>query len=559
MASKSPAAPVVPPETPSTSPGAAIPHGANIVTIPMRVRMLPVPHLQSCAPSDNQNHVNLRTQTGTPYANCIANSDVVLGTIVHHRLLQRGRSVRGSSSTAAGSDVATRAMEDNLAAYLRTGSDTAAAAAAAAAAGPARLNAYLRAGPRKHLYHRPNQSVAAVVTCGGLCPGMNDVIRAITKTLVEVYGVREVKGVRGGWHGFYAPHCQPPLALTPDSVDQIQHKGGTVLGSARGGFDLDKILSALQAWGCNLVFVIGGDGTHRGAQALSERCIAEGLPISVAGIPKTIDNDIGLIDRSFGFESAVENATMAIKAAKTEAECAPNGIGIVKLMGRDSGFIAAHATISSGDVDLLLIPELPFVVDESDDNNFLAHLERVLASKGHAVVVLSEGAGLDYLMDEQRTSKTDAAGNQPKLPPVGVFVKDRVSKYFEAKGKPATVKYIDPSYMVRFRERVCVSLFVCVLLAYSLGVFCFCSLFSLTPHTLRLCSFHHPPPAPITFMLGRFGVCLPMHSTAGTRLCLGKTQYTGRLPGLHRSPRGYATTVSSTCPFQSFWPSARGQ
>ena len=181
-------------------------------------------------------------------------------------------------------------------------------------------------------------------------------------------------------------------------------------------------------------------------------CRERGLPISVTGVPKTIDNDLGMIDRSFGFESAVEEAVHAIKSAKTEARCAPNGIGIVKLMGRDSGFIAAHATISAGDVDLLLIPELPLDLDPASSSNVFLHLEQVLEKRGHAVVVLSEGAGADHLLKEKRLAQTDAQGNQPKLPPIGVYMKSKIAQWFKDKGeKEVTVKYIDPSYIVSSR------------------------------------------------------------------------------------------------------------
>jgi len=223
-----------------------------------------------------------------------------------------------------------------------------------------------------------------------------------------------------------------------------------MLGSSRGGFDANKILEACLDWGVNLLFVIGGDGTHRGALAVSNLALERGLTISVAGVPKTIDNDIGLIDRSFGFESAVAEAKKAIKSAKIEASCAPNGIGIVKLMGRDSGYIAAHSTISShGDVDLLLIPELQLDLNVMSSTNVFDHLSRVLNIKGHAVVVLSEGAGAEHLLKEQRSSKTSADGIQPKLPPIGVYMKRRIQEHFVSIDQQVTVKYIDPSYMIR--------------------------------------------------------------------------------------------------------------
>ncbi len=392
-------------------------------TCPIRIDMLRVPHLRDFAPGDDAALPN-RRPSGSPFSTYIGDGDVVLGTIVHPRLMDSAMDI-GTSEQKANSN---------------------------ATATPVRVISYLRAGPRHSIYHDPARSKAAIVTCGGLCPGMNDVIAAVTHTLYTTYGVHDVMGVRSGFHGFYKPDLQPPLILTPDSVRGMQHAAGTMLGAARGGFDPEKILAALQAWRCNLVFIIGGDGTHRGAQALADVCRERGLPISVTGVPKTIDNDLGMIDRSFGFESAVEEAVHAIKSAKTEARCAPNGIGIVKLMGRDSGFIAAHATISAGNVDLLLIPELPLDLDPASSSNVFLHLEQVLEKRGHAVVVLSEGAGADHLLKEKRLAQTDAQGNQPKLPPIGVYMKSKIAQWFKDKGeKEVTVKYIDPSYIVSSR------------------------------------------------------------------------------------------------------------
>jgi 6-phosphofructokinase 1 len=419
----------------AASPSACAPRAVS-KTCPLQIDMLCVPHLRDVVPAADAALPN-RRPSGSPFSTYIGDGDVVLGTIVHPNLMD------------GAVDASAAAAEGAAAVEQKSPTAIAAAAAAAAAAAPVRVVSYLRAGPRHSIYHDPAASRAAIVTCGGLCPGMNDVIAAVTHTLHTTYGVRDVMGVRSGFHGFYKPDLQPPMRLTPDSVRGMQHAAGTMLGSARGGFDPEKILTALQAWGCNLVFIIGGDGTHRGAQALADFCRERGLPISVTGVPKTIDNDLGMIDRSFGFESAVEEAVHAIKSAKTEARCAPNGIGIVKLMGRDSGFIAAHATISAGDVDLLLIPELPLNLDPASASNVFLHLERVLEKRGHAVVVLSEGAGADHLLKEKRLAQTDAHGNQPKLPPIGVYMKSKIAQWFEDKGeKEVTVKYIDPSYIV---------------------------------------------------------------------------------------------------------------
>jgi 6-phosphofructokinase 1 len=306
---------------------------------------------------------------------------------------------------------------------------------------------YMRAGPRKLLHFDPETVSAAIVTCGGLCPGLNNVIREITNTLHQIYGIGgTVYGIQGGFRGFHDPsqHLQP-IILTPALVENIHHEGGTCLGSSRGGFDLDKILDFLHDKKINQLYVIGGDGTHRGAFAIHEGCMARGYNISVAGIPKTIDNDVDYIDHSFGFGSAVEAACLSIRSAKTEAVCnLPNGIGVVKLMGRSAGFIAAHATMASGDVDLCLVPEVPLILE--GENGCLPHLLRRVQEQGYAVVVVAEGAGEEVL---GTSAEKDASGNKI-LPKIGEYMKDVITKYFEKEtGEPATVKYIDPSYTVR--------------------------------------------------------------------------------------------------------------
>lgn len=217
-----------------------------------------------------------------------------------------------------------------------------------------------------------------------------------------------------------------------------------MLGSSRGGFDIDKIVDFIRKKNIRQLYVIGGDGTHRGAFKIHETCMELGLHVAVAGIPKTIDNDVDYIDRSFGFITSVEQAQSAIRAAKTEAMCnLPNGIGIVKLMGRSSGYIAAHATLGSGDVDLCLVPEVPIVLD--GEKGCLPHLWDRVKQKGYAVVVVAEGAGEELLGE---STETDASGNK-KLPMIGEFLKSEIGKYFKGRGEEATVKYIDPSYMIR--------------------------------------------------------------------------------------------------------------
>jgi len=310
---------------------------------------------------------------------------------------------------------------------------------------PTHSRAYVRAGPRRELHFDPKQTNAAIVTCGGLCPGLNNVVRAVVNTMHSAYGIDgTVWGIQGGFRGFWDFDNYTPVQLTPELVANIHHEGGTVLGSSRGGFDLEKILHFLKSKQITCLFVIGGDGTHRGAFRIHEGCMENGMNVAVAGIPKTIDNDVDYIDRSFGFQSAVEAAQVAIRSAKTEAICnMPNGVGIVKLMGRSAGYIAAHATMASGDVDLCLVPEVPIIL--KGEQGCLPHIMRRVKEQGYAVIVVAEGAGEDVL---GVSAETDASGNK-KLPPIGTFMKRQVEDFFKEKGTVATVKYIDPSYTVR--------------------------------------------------------------------------------------------------------------
>ena len=303
--------------------------------------------------------------------------------------------------------------------------------------------AFHRAGPRKLLHFDPSKVNAAIVTCGGLCPGLNNVIREVTHSLFYLYGANKVYGITGGYNGFSAAEY-PPVELTNAAVENIHHEGGTILRSGRGGFDIDKILQFIQERDIQQLYVIGGDGTHRGAYAISKACIEKELNVAVAGIPKTIDNDVDYIDRSFGFHSAVEAAQAAIHTAKTEAMCnVPNGIGIVKLMGRSAGFLTAYSALGSGDVDLVLIPEVPIVLD--GPQGILPFLRKRVKEQKYAVVAVAEGAGEELLGVSE---EVDAGGNRAR-PKIGQFVKDQVEKYFASFGETATIKYIDPSYTVR--------------------------------------------------------------------------------------------------------------
>ena len=270
--------------------------------------------------------------------------------------------------------------------------------------------------------HAYNHFIHSQVTCGGLCPGLNNVIREVTLSLLKHYKVEHVMGIRGGFNGMTTSDFET-VSLTEEVVDDCHHQGGSILGSSRGGFDIPKMLAFLDKHGINQLYVIGGDGTHRGANAISQACTERRLNIAVIGIPKTIDNDIDLIDRSFGFQTSVEAAQDAIASAKTEARCnLPNGIGIVKLMGRSSGFIAAYASLASGDIDLCLVPEIA-LTDEllRGPEGYLAFLMRRVQEKGHAVVVVAEGAGEDLC---GKSAEVDKGGNR-KLPKIGVSKYDR--------------------------------------------------------------------------------------------------------------------------------------
>jgi 6-phosphofructokinase 1 len=305
------------------------------------------------------------------------------------------------------------------------------------------LPSFESAGPRKLLYFDPTKIACGIVTCGGLCPGLNDVIRAITLTLHHDYRVSKILGFQYGYAGIPASSTHPPLILTPELVSNIHARGGTVLGTSRGPQDVTAMVDALQHHGVRVLFTIGGDGTLRGAAALAEEIERRQLPIAVIGLPKTIDNDLMWVEKSFGFLTAVEEARRAIQAANNEAHSARGGIGLVKLMGRYSGFIAAHATVANNDVNYCLVPEVPFTL--TGKNGLLEAVDRRLRARGHAVIVVAEGAGQDLL---PQTHETDASGNL-KLQDIGVHLKQQLQTFLKARHQPVTVKYIDPSYLLR--------------------------------------------------------------------------------------------------------------
>ena len=295
------------------------------------------------------------------------------------------------------------------------------------------------AGPRERIFFDPGRLACGVVTCGGLCPGLNDVIRAIVLSLHYHYGVKKVFGFRHGYAGL-SRTGEPPMDLTPDSVARINELGGTVLGTSRGPQDSDDMVETLRARGVGILFAIGGDGTLRGAQAISEAAARAGHTLSVIGVPKTIDNDISFVRRTFGFETAVSEARRATYSANVEAEAAPNGIGLVKLMGRDSGFIAAYSVLANSQVNFCLIPEVAFTLD-----GLMRALSDRLARRGHAVIVVAEGAGQDLA---RQSGERDASGNV-KYGDIGALLRDHITDHFKQAGVPISLKYIDPSYIIR--------------------------------------------------------------------------------------------------------------
>jgi len=301
-----------------------------------------------------------------------------------------------------------------------------------------------RAGPREHIYFTPAHVHAGIVSCGGLCPGINDVIRAIVRCLWHRYGVTRISGIRYGYRGFLPESQYGVKQLDPDTVDDIHKLGGTFLGSARGGGrEVIKIVDTMEKLNLNMLFTIGGDGTQRGTMDIAEEIDKRRLKIALIGIPKTVDNDFALIDRSFGFNTAVSKAVEVVAAAHMEAASSINGIGLVKVMGRDSGFIAAHTALASHEVNFVLIPEVPFNLEGY--NGFLHYLEERLKKRKHAVIIVAEGAMQDLLLKEK---KTDAGGNI-KMADVGTYLRDRIVKHFEEKEIEISLKYIDPSYAIR--------------------------------------------------------------------------------------------------------------
>ena len=298
------------------------------------------------------------------------------------------------------------------------------------------------AGPRETIFHDPAWTRAGIVTCGGLCPGLNNVIKGLVQVLWFDYGVRNIFGIPYGYRGLNPAYGYSPIILNPDVVDAIQEDGGTILGSSRGNQDAKVMVDTLMRLNINVLFCIGGDGTLRGAHDIAKEVQKRKQPISVIGIPKTIDNDLNLIDRTFGFETAVLSATDVITSAHNEANGAFNGLGLVKLMGRDSGFIAAYAALATTVVNICLVPEVPFTLD----GLFKALESRYSSGKTHAVVVVAEGAGQELFKGQPE--RRDASGNILKND-IGEFLTRKIKEHFDQVGKEINIKYFDPSYMVR--------------------------------------------------------------------------------------------------------------
>ena len=302
------------------------------------------------------------------------------------------------------------------------------------------------AGPRERIFFNPAQTKAAIVTCGGLCPGINEVIRAIVMELHHRYGVKNISGIQYGFQGLIPKYGHPVSELTPEVVRDIHNLGGSILSSSRGRQDIGEMVTALKRMNVDLFFCIGGDGTMRATQAITEEVSRRGLAISVVGIPKTIDNDLNLIQKTFGYDTAISEAVKAIQCAHVEAKGAPNGIGLVKLMGRQSGYIAVGAALAQNDANFVLIPEVPF--DLEGEKGLLRALEQRLRMRGHCLILVAEGAGQELMRSENTPVERDASGNL-RLLDIGLFLKSRIETHFRHIGMEVNLKYIDPSYMIR--------------------------------------------------------------------------------------------------------------
>ena len=302
--------------------------------------------------------------------------------------------------------------------------------------------AFESAGPRRKIYHDPSKLKCGIITCGGLCPGLNDVIRAMVLSLIHHYGVQSIFGFRYGYEGLSSLHQHSPLELTVENVEDIHTSGSSILGVSEGIQDVTDMVNTLERMNVGVLFVIGGEKTLQGAMAISKEIARRAVKIGVIGIPKTIDNDISFVQQSFGFQSAVSEAARVLYSAHSEAVGARNGIGLVKLLGRHSGFIAAYATLASGDVDLCLIPEIPFTL-----KGVIKAVKTCLYEKNHAVITVAEGAGQNLMKE---TGEMDPSGNH-HLGDIGRFLQHHILKCFEEEGMKVNLRYMNPSYGIRSR------------------------------------------------------------------------------------------------------------
>lgn len=311
-------------------------------------------------------------------------------------------------------------------------------------AAPAEELLFEIAGPRAKLFFDPAHTRAGIVTCGGICPGINNVIRSVYLALHYGYGVKEVLGFCDGYRGLDPTRGQEPIVLTPELVEDIHTEGGTVLRTSRGPVDTDRAVDNLIRRKVNILFTVGGDGTQRGARELFLEAQRRGYALAVVGIPKTVDNDVPLVARSFGYLTAVEVAAIMLRCAHTEAHSVQNGISLVKLMGRHAGFVTGGAAVASQEVNFCLIPEVPFALD--GPRGFLAALKKRVLKRRHALIAVAEGAGQEWL--EPDAAARDASGNV-KLNDIGIFLRSRIEAYFKAEQIPIVLRYMDPSYAIR--------------------------------------------------------------------------------------------------------------
>ena len=308
------------------------------------------------------------------------------------------------------------------------------------------VEGFERAGRRRGLFFEPGETRAGIVTCGGLCPGTNNVVRTLVLALLHGYRVHHVLGFRFGLAGLVAGGPEP-IRLTPPLVRDAHRVGGTMLGTSRGRQDTRAIVDTLETSGIDVLFMIGGNGTIRAAIDVRAEISARRRPIAVVVVPKTIDDDIPIVDETFGFDTAVAHAAAAIDAAHAEARSAQNGVGLVKLMGRDAGILAASACLASGEANFCLVPEVPFALEGED--GLFASLRARLAKRSHAVIVVAEGCGARLA---HPGAERDPSGNlryASATLDIGAHLRDAIVRHFAEIGVPVTLKYIDPSYTIR--------------------------------------------------------------------------------------------------------------